>query len=159
MKKVKFNIYAKIILLEILVIFLMRFLVPVLLNYPPNSENPEFQNQVELINHTMQYLLLGSLGIIIYMIVIPFFFNRIFSFIGHKSSNSDDDIEKVRKQCFSIPKKIICFQLALLVMVLFAFFAFMHLDIKLCFKLLLVYFSFFTVIAIISNICIILFFL
>ena len=40
-RKIKFNIYAKIIFLEIIVLCIMRFLVPVLLNYLHLSA-PEF---------------------------------------------------------------------------------------------------------------------
>lgn len=155
MKKIKFNIYTKILFLEILVILLMSILVPALLNYPPNSELPNFQKQVEPISHSVQYLALGSLGIILYIIVIPLFFKNIFKFIDNPSAKySKEDIDKIRKECFSIPKKIILFQLILLLLILVAFFSVMHLELTLCFKLALVYFSFFTVIAIISNILI-----
>ena len=155
MKKIKFNIYAKIIIPEVLVIFLMRFFVPILLNYPPNSELPSFQAQIEPISHNLQYLLLGSVGILIYFIVIPRFFNNIFKFIDNNFSlKNKNELEKIRKECFSIPQKIVLFQLTLLIFILLGFFMIMNLDSKLCIKLLLVYFAFFTVIAIISNLLI-----
>ena len=66
-RKIKFNIYAKIIFLEIIVLCIMRFLVPVLLNYPPMSEDKIFQSQIEPLSHTAQYLLLGAIGIIAYI--------------------------------------------------------------------------------------------
>ena len=54
MKHIKRNIYGKLIMLEIVVTMLMSFLVPKLSNYPPNSENMEFQKQIEPITHNMQ---------------------------------------------------------------------------------------------------------
>ena len=45
-KRIKFNIYAKIIFLEIIVLCIMRFFVPILLNYPPMSEEKAFQTQM-----------------------------------------------------------------------------------------------------------------
>ena len=153
MKKIKFNVYAKIIIPEILVIFLMSFLVPVLLNYPPNSESTEFQSQIEPISHAMQYLALGSLGVIIYIIVIKIFFKDIFKFLkSFPSKTSHEDIKKIRTQCFKIPLKIVIVQVCLLIFILFILFSAMEADIKLCFKFLLVYFSFFIMIAVISNI-------
>ena len=56
MKNFKFKIYAKIIILQIIVIFLMSQLVPLLLNYPPNSEEAVFQSQIEPFSHAMQYI-------------------------------------------------------------------------------------------------------
>ena len=53
-KRIKFNIYAKIILLEIIVLCIMRFFVPILLNYPPMSEEKVFQSQIEPLSHTAQ---------------------------------------------------------------------------------------------------------
>lgn len=153
MKKIKLNIYAKIIIPEILVIFLMSFLVPVLLNYPPNSESVEFQSQIEPISHAMQYLALGSLGVIIYIIVIKIFFKDIFKFLKHfPSKMSHEDIKKIRIQCFKIPLKIVVVQVCLLIFILCILFTAMDADVKLCFKFLLVYFSFFIMIAVISNI-------
>ena len=70
LKKFKFNIYFKIIALEILVILIMSILAPYLLNYPPNSEDKVFQGQIEPITHFQQYLSLGSLAIIIYIFFI-----------------------------------------------------------------------------------------
>ena len=67
-KRIKFNIYAKIILLEIIVLCIMRFFVPILLKYPPMSEEKVFQSQIEPLSHTAQYILLGTMGIIAYIL-------------------------------------------------------------------------------------------
>ena len=81
LKKFKFNIYFKIIALEILVILIMSILAPYLLNYPPNSEDKVFQGQIEPITHFQQYLSLGSLAIIIYIFFIKHLFKDIFAYL------------------------------------------------------------------------------
>lgn len=159
MKNFKFNIYAKIILPEILVIFVMRFIVPILLNYPPNSEDAVFQSQIEPISHSMQYLALGSFGVLLYILVIKIFFKDLFGYTSKLSSSekleiSHEEILKVRHQCFKIPIKIVAVQIILLVLMLVILFTTIAMDFTLQFKFLLVYFSFFTVIAIISDILI-----
>ncbi len=153
LKKFKFNIYFKIIALEILVILIMSILAPYLLNYPPNSEDKVFQGQIEPITHFQQYLSLGSLAIIIYIFFIKHLFKDIFAYLKKdRKKVTPLEIEKVRNQCFVIPQKLIFVQIIILVVVLLILFVSMNANIRLCFKFLLVYFSFFTVIAIISGI-------
>ena len=157
-KRIKFNIYAKIIVLEVVVLCIMRFFVPVLLNYPPMSEESVFQSQIEPISHTAQYILLGTTGIIAYILCLSIFCSKIFKYLDlyakDKSRISKKLIEKVRQDCFSIPRKIVIVQVLLIILVLFMLFFMMNASIQICFKFLLIYFTFFTVIAIISSILI-----
>ncbi len=156
MKQIKNSIYRKLITLEILVIVLMSFLTPLLANYPPNSEVPEFQTQIEPITHTMQYILLGSFGTLLYIVLINLVFKDVFKYLENndKSTVSFEKLEKVRKKCFNFPKQIIYVQLIVIMTVLIILFASMNLDIHLIFKFLLIYFSFFLTAALISEIVI-----
>ena len=157
-RKIKFNIYAKIIFLEIIVLCIMRFLVPVLLNYPPMSEDKIFQSQIEPLSHTAQYLLLGAIGIIAYILCLSLFCANIFKYLNlyekDKTKISKKLVERVRKDCFSIPQKIVIVQVVLIILVLFMLFFMIDASIQICFKFLLIYFTFFTVIAIIATILI-----
>ena len=157
-RRIKFNIYAKIIFLEVLVICIMRFFTPVLLNYPPMSEEAAFQSQIEPISHAMQYLSLGSITVIAYIVCLHFLCKNSFKFLDlyvkDKSKITFDLIKKVRKDCFVIPKKIIFVQVAIIFVVLLMLFVMLKANVQLCFKFLLVYFAFFTVIAIISSVLI-----
>ena len=157
-KRIKFNIYAKIIFLEIIVLCIMRFFVPVLLNYPPMSEEKVFQSQIEPLSHTAQYVLLGAIGIIAYILCLSIFCSNIFKYLDlyvkDKTKISKKLVERVRKDCFSIPQKIVIVQVVLIILVLFMLFFMMDASIQICFKFLLIYFTFFTVIAIIATILI-----
>lgn len=155
LKHIKRNIYGKLILLEIAVVTLMKVLVPKLSNYPPNSENPAFQKLIEPISHNMQYLLLGSFGIILYVIFVSILLHRVFKYISKdKKDVSFEELQSVRHDCFNFPKKIIFVQLAVIIIVLIILFNSMTLDLHLILKFLLIYFSFFIVTAIISGIII-----
>ena len=153
LRKFKFNIYFKIITLEILIILIMSILTPHLLNYPPYSEESLFQAQVESITHFQQYLFLGSLEIILYLLFVKYLFKDIFSYLKKdKAKVSSKEISKIREQCFAIPYRLILVQIITLVIVLLMLFFYLNADIRLLSKFLLVYFSFFTVIAIIVGI-------
>lgn len=156
MKHIKRNIYGKLILLEVIVTMLMSFLVPKLSNYPPNSENMEFQIQIEPITHNMQYLLLGSLGIILYIIFVSFILKDVFKYIKNynKVEPSFQELERIRKKCFSFQKQIVFVQLVVIIVVLIILFSSMKLDLHLICKFLLIYFSFFSVAGLISGILI-----
>ena len=80
-KRIKFNIYAKIIFLEIIVLCIMRVFVPVLLNYPPMLKEKVFQSQIEPLSHTAQYILLGAIGIIAYILCLSIFCSNIFKYL------------------------------------------------------------------------------
>ncbi len=155
LKNIKRNIYTKLIILEICVVYLMKLLVPLLSNYPPNSEDPKFQKVVELLSHNMQYLILGIFGVALYAIFITILLRKVFIYIKKdKKQVTFEEIQNVRSTCFSFPKKILFVQLAVIITVLVILFSSMTPDLHLIFKFLLVYFSFFIVTAIVSNILI-----
>lgn len=153
MKHAKRNIYIKLIILEIVVIILMNFLVPILSNYPPNSENIEFHSKIEPISHTMQYILLGGLGIILYVILVTFLLNKVFRFIKNNNGHTSlEELGQIREKCFAFSKQIVFVQLVAIIIILSILFFSMNLDLHLIFKFLLIYFSFFTAVAIISGV-------
>ena len=154
MKHIRRNIYGKLILLELVVISLMSFLVPKLSNYPPNSENMEFQKQIEPLTHNMQYLLLGSLGIVLYVLFASIVLKDVFKYLKNynKTKPTFNELEHIRKKCFSFQKQIVFVQLIVIIVVLIILFSSMKLDLHLIFKFLLIYFSFFSVAGLISGI-------
>jgi len=152
MKKVKFNIYFKIIATTIVTLTIMNFLVPRLLDYPPFSNDADFQVHVETIPHTVQYLLLGLIGVVVFIIGIPRIFKNVFKYlkIKDKSKLSFDFIKTVRHDCLDFSRKIIVLHIILLICVLAALSIWMKPSLSLFFKMFLIYFSFFTFISVIS---------
>lgn len=157
MKKYKLKIYLKMILIDIVVVVAMALLVPVLSNYPPFSETPEFQLQIEAMTHTQQYIILGFLGVILHIAFIKIFFKDIFKFLKDKEEHKKIDkkqIEKVRLQCFRMNTKLFILKLIVLFLLLSILYFTVQISLALCIKFLLIYFSFIMTSAIIYIILI-----
>lgn len=145
MKKFKFKIYSKIILVDVLLVIGMALLVPVLSGYPPFSEEASFQIQIEGLTHTQQYILLGLFGILLNLFFIRLFSRNIFTFLDgydNKKTFSKEFIRKIREDCFSMNTKIFILELAVLTILLAILFTNVKISIVLCIKFLLIYFSF-----------------
>lgn len=155
MKNLKLRIYSKLLLLEVAVIVLMRFLIPVLSNYPPYSEAIDFQLKIEVLTHDQQYILLGILALLLQTFFIKIFFSDIFKYIKKDPKDvTIKETEQVRLQCYKIPKKLFFVQTVLLGIVLCMLFSMVQISIILCIKFLLIYFSFFTASWVISMVLI-----
>lgn len=155
MKNLKLRIYSKLLLLEVAVIVLMRFLIPVLSNYPPYSEAIDFQLKIEVLTHDQQYILLGIFSLLLQTFFIKIFFSDIFKYIKKDPKDvTIKETEQVRLQCYKIPKKLFFVQTVLLGIVLCMLFSMVQISIILCIKFLLIYFSFFTASWVISMVLI-----
>lgn len=155
MKNLKLRIYSKLLLLEVAVIVLMRFLIPVLSNYPPYSEAIDFQLKIEVLTHDQQYILLGIFALLLQIFFIKIFFSDIFKYIKKDPKDvTIKETEQVRLQCYKIPKKLFFVQTVLLGIVLCMLFSMVQISIILCIKFLLIYFSFFTASWVISMVLI-----
>lgn len=155
MKNLKLRIYSKLLLLEVAVIVLMRFLIPVLSNYPPYSEAIDFQLKIEVLTHDQQYILLGIFALLLQTFFIKIFFSDIFKYIKKDPKDvTIKETEQVRLQCYKIPKKLFFVQTVLLGIVLCLLFSMVQISIILCIKFLLIYFSFFTASWVISMVLI-----
>lgn len=155
MKNLKLRIYSKLLLLEVVVIVLMRFLIPVLSNYPPYSEAIDFQLKIEVLTHDQQYILLGIFALLLQTFFIKIFFSDIFKYIKKDPKDvTIKETEQVRLQCYKIPKKLFFVQTVLLGIVLCMLFSMVQISIILCIKFLLIYFSFFTASWVISMVLI-----
>lgn len=155
MKNLKLRIYSKLLLLEVAVIVLMRFLIPVLSNYPPYSEAIDFQLKIEVLTHDQQYILLGIFALLLQTFFIKIFFSDIFKYIKKDPKDvTIKETEQVRLQCYKIPKKLFFLQTVLLGIVLCMLFSMVQISIILCIKFLLIYFSFFTASWVISMVLI-----
>ena len=133
----------------------MRFLIPVLSNYPPYSEAIDFQLKIEVLTHDQQYILLGIFALLLQTFFIKIFFSDIFKYIKKDPKDvTIKETEQVRLQCYKIPKKLFFVQTVLLGIVLCMLFSMVQISIILCIKFLLIYFSFFTASWVISMVLI-----
>ncbi len=155
MKNLKIRIYSKLIIVEIAVISIMRFLLPVLANYPPFSETASFQLKIETLTHDVQYLLLGVTAITLHLIFINMFFKHIFNYLKKDVNKITlKETNKIREECYNIPKKLMIIQLILLSLTLIILFAMVEMSVMLFIKFLLIYFSFFITVWVISIVLI-----
>ena len=152
MKKIKRNIYLKIILVTLITLGILYVFLPRILNYPPYSNKTDFQARVDIIPHLVQHILLGVIGIVLYVISISKIFKNIFKYLktNDKSKLSFDFIKTVRNDCLSIWAKIFILHVLLTILVLIVLFVLMKPSPGLLLKLSLIYLSFFTFIAVIS---------
>jgi len=86
------------------------FLIPMMLNYPPNSINNEFEQSIDMgLKYDWQYT-----GIITFAILVSnlYFVNRIKVvdkyklYIDKDDEESKNALEKIKKKCFSFPYQI-----------------------------------------------------
>lgn len=101
----KFKLMAYFItVFTIVVATLIAYLmVPIILNYPTLAENAAFQRQIETLTHIEQYMILGSISIVIMFIVVSHLYKNIFRFVEGKAY----DAKNFKEQCFAIPRKIV----------------------------------------------------
>lgn len=151
----------KIILIYLTIPFLICLilypLLPILLNYPPDSIDNAFQVNVDGITYSQQYIVLICLIILLSCIVLLIRINRLNKYIVQldKSSSASTIINllnKIRNICLNTPFLLyyleICIPLVLLPITFIMVDAYTLTIIKIC----LIYISFFTLASVISFI-------
>ena len=145
MTNFKLRIYSKILIVDILLVVSMSCLVPLLSGYPPYSEDASFQVQIEGLTHSQQYMAFGIFGFFLHAVFITFFFRNIFKFLKERKTNkkfTNEEIARVRRDCFLVNRKLCILQFFVLLIVLFVLMANIKISIVLCVKFLLIYFAF-----------------
>lgn len=150
----------KIILIYLAVPFFICLilypLLPILLNYPPDSINNVFQLELDGITYTQQYMLLVCLIILLSCILLFVRINRLNKYIIQlntaSSSKTDELLNKIRNICLNTPFLLyyleICIPLVLLPVTFMMVKAYTLTIIKIC----LIYISFFTLASVICFI-------
>lgn len=151
----------KIVLIYLIIPFLICLilypLLPILLNYPPNSIDNAFQVNVDGITYSQQYIVLVCLIILLSCIVLLIRVNRLNKYIvqldkSSSDTNTIDLLNKIRNICLNTPFLLyyleICIPLVLLPITFIMIEAYTLTIIKIC----LIYISFFTLASVISFI-------
>ena len=146
-------IYAFLIFVQILLPFILAFLIPTLTNYPPFSEEIDFVKGLEPITHVQQYILMDTIYLITLLIFIKISFKDIFIFLKEYSLQKKinlDLISKVRIKSLKIPTKYFLLQMSAPLLVVFAIGSSISWNFYIILKLIIVYVSTFMLINIIT---------
>ena len=113
-KKMKLRLYILIILVNLILIFVTYKIMPIIQNYPPNSENIAFQKSVEKLSHVEQYIMIFVVGTAIHIFTLNKSLKNIYRFLNkyhNKEKVSFDEIKETRKDCITVPYKFYLLQI------------------------------------------------
>ncbi len=113
-KKMKLRLYILIILVNLILIFVTYKIMPIIQNYPPNSENIAFQKSVEKLSHVEQYIMIFVVGTAIHIFTLNKSLKNIYRFLNkyhNKEKISYDEIKETRKDCITVPYKFYLLQI------------------------------------------------
>ena len=106
-KKQEWRISTKIALAFSIIIsfvaIIFYYLLPSLLNYPPNTINTQFDKDVSKILYIYQYLIAIAFIILLFIIYFKISLRKIDKWVQNKSKN---DVQKIRKVCFIYPYRL-----------------------------------------------------
>lgn len=113
-KKMKLRLYTLIIFVNLILIFVTYKVMPIIQNYPPNSENITFQKSVEKLSHVEQYIMIFVVGTAIHIFTLNKSLKNIYRFLNkyyNKEKIPYDEIKKTRKDCITVPYKFYLLQI------------------------------------------------
>lgn len=113
-KKMKLRLYTLIIFVNLILIFVTYKVMPIIQNYPPNSENIAFQKSVEKLSHVEQYIMIFVVGTAIYIFTLNKSLKNIYRFLNkyhNKEKIPYDEIKETRKDCITVPYKFYLLQI------------------------------------------------
>lgn len=99
----KITLYFSLVIISVC-IFLYN-LLPVLLNYPPNTINTQFDKEVSIIYYVFQF----SIAVVAILLLFAIYFHHALKPLDNwcKNKNTDPEtIKKVRKLCLSFPFRV-----------------------------------------------------
>lgn len=118
-KKMKRRLYTIIILVNLILIFVTYKVMPIIQNYPPNSENIAFQKSVEQFSHIEQYLMIFIIGTAIHIFTLNRSLRKIYKFLNKyykKEKISYEEIKQTRKDCITVPYKFYLLQIIIVLL-------------------------------------------
>jgi len=118
LKKSKRIFNISIILIDLITVVLTYFIMPVVQNFPPLSEDFGFQELVQPLTHIEQYSIVFILGISIHLIAFRILMRNIKKYIDKYSNNEEittNEIFEIRKACQNVPYKVLIMQMSLFV--------------------------------------------
>ena len=114
----KLKFLLMVLVVDAITVILLYFIMPLVQNFPPLSENIAFQEQLEELTHIQQYIIAYILCISIHSLSFFLLMRKIFAYLKKYYNNekiSYDEILNVRKDCINIPYKVFLVQMVLII--------------------------------------------
>ena len=117
-KSLKLKFILIILAIDLIAVVLTYFIMPLVQNFPPLSENFAFQDAVQPLTHIQQYTIIYIIGISIHLSTFSILMKKIYKYLDkyyRKEKISYDEIKTVRKDCINIPYKVFFVQMVLII--------------------------------------------
>ena len=117
LKNFKLKFILTILVIDAITVILVYFIMPLVQNFPPLSEDFAFQEAVQPVTHIEQYTIVYILGVTIHLLSFTFLMKRIYKYLDKyykKQPISYEEIKMIRKDCINIPYKVFFVQLLLI---------------------------------------------
>lgn len=159
MKKKKNNFFSilsekKLALINTLIFALtaliLYFVLPMVLNYPPNSIDNAFQIKIVGITYTTQFLILISILLVLLYIALRILYSKISLKQVDKNNLSKEQIHIIRKKCSNYPYLMLLLEIFIPVILVGILLFFFNTEAELIFRICIVVFSFSAIFAILS---------
>ena len=118
LKNFNFKFKCMIFFIDLITVILVYFIMPLIQNFPPFSEEFGFQNAVQTLTHIQQYTVIFIIGFSIHLFTFKLLMKNIFKYLVKYFNNdsiSYNEIKQVRKDCINIPYKVVLVQMILII--------------------------------------------
>lgn len=96
-------------IIALIIMTILYFVLPFILNYPPNSINNDFQVQIVGIKYTHQFIILATIIIVLIYVSLRILYRRLS--IGKNLDGKDKAyILNIRRKCFTYPYMMLLLQ-------------------------------------------------
>ena len=82
LKNFKLKFITMILLVDLVAVVVVYFIMPLVQNFPPLSENFAFQREVQPLTHVQQYTVAYILGISVHLISFRILMRRIYKYLN-----------------------------------------------------------------------------
>ena len=118
LRNLKSKFAAIIFFTDFIAVVLIYFIMPLVQNFPPFSEDFSFQELVQPVTHIEQYSIIYIIGVTVHLLSFTILMQKIYKYLDKYYRNkkiSYSEIKDIRKDCINIPYKIFFVQLFLIV--------------------------------------------
>lgn len=105
-----------VLILDLIAVVLIYFIMPLVQNFPPLSEDFAFQEEVQPVTHIQQYTIVYIIGVAIHLFSFSILMRKIYRYLDkyyRKEKIPYSEIKSIRKDCINIPYKVFFVQIVL----------------------------------------------